>query len=209
MKESGTTRPVAWRCNVSSPIADAVCSAASTSPGSTSGGLPCVGQARVLVVRPDAGEAIGLQLDLDLQAIGGDAYPCPVAAAGPSAACRAGSGRDGRLRGRSHRPARSWQALCPRSHESGSRSHGRTRCRDRSSGRSDNRTAPSRFAPCRSRPASGAGTAPARACDRSGRLSRKYRSTPRRYCRARWKRTGRYRRSACRCAVRRLAATGC
>ena len=34
VKESGTTRPVAWRCSVSSPIAVAVVSAASMSPAS-------------------------------------------------------------------------------------------------------------------------------------------------------------------------------
>jgi hypothetical protein len=40
VKDSGITRPVAWRCKVSSPIADAVCIAASMSPGSMKGGLP-------------------------------------------------------------------------------------------------------------------------------------------------------------------------
>src|SRR6266446_4937342 len=40
VKLSGTTRPVALRCKVSSPIAEAVCIAASMSPGSTSNGFP-------------------------------------------------------------------------------------------------------------------------------------------------------------------------
>ena len=34
VNESGTTRPVAFRCSVSSPIAEAVVSAASMSPSS-------------------------------------------------------------------------------------------------------------------------------------------------------------------------------
>src|SRR6267154_549240 len=51
VKESGITLPVACRCSVSSPIEEA-------------------GTFLLLAIDPDAGQAIGLQLDLDLQRIG-------------------------------------------------------------------------------------------------------------------------------------------
>ena len=65
VKLSGTTLPVDCRCSVSSPIAVAVRNAASMSPGFE--------EARTLLllaVDPDAGQAIRLQLDLDLQRVG-------------------------------------------------------------------------------------------------------------------------------------------
>ena len=61
----GTTRPVAWRCSVSSPIADAVVSAASMSPASRKFGRFFCSR---LTQTPD--EAVGLQLHPHLQRVG-------------------------------------------------------------------------------------------------------------------------------------------
>src|SRR3569832_666680 len=66
VKESGTTRPVAWRCSVSSPIALAVVSAASMSPASRKFGRFFASR---LTQTPDR-QAGGLQFDLDLERIG-------------------------------------------------------------------------------------------------------------------------------------------
>ena len=57
--------PVAWRCSVSSPIAEAVVSAASISPASRK-----PGRFFFFAVDPDTGQAIRLQFDLDLQRVG-------------------------------------------------------------------------------------------------------------------------------------------
>src|SRR3982074_1418562 len=65
VNESGTTRPVACRCSVSSPIADAVVSAASMSPASRKFG-------RFFAPRltPTAAQTTRLQLHLHLQRVG-------------------------------------------------------------------------------------------------------------------------------------------
>ena len=106
VKLSGTTVPCVCRCSVSSPIADAVCNAASMSPGSRNLLL------RLGVVGPDAGEAVGLQFDLHLQSVGlRRGCRTRAAPAAPWAGCRAGSARDGRPRARSHRPCEKSQAL--------------------------------------------------------------------------------------------------
>ena len=89
-----------------------------------------------------------------------------------SAECRAGSARGGRPRARSHKPARI-RRPCLGNRESALRSHGRTTCRDRCAGRSDNKTAPSRPARSRSRPAPSLRTAAAAADGIAVRSARK------------------------------------
>ena len=63
VNESGTTRPCAWCCNRSSPMAEAVCIAASTSPGSMNCHLACARFAQ------SSSEAVCLQLHSDLETI--------------------------------------------------------------------------------------------------------------------------------------------
>ena len=97
---------------------------------------------------PDAGEAVGLQLDPHL-----DAVRLRLAAGRALRLLRLRQDAEQVLHVmadlvRDHIGLRELAGLLPRrSRESASRSRGRTRCRDRPSGRSGNRTGPSRTAP--------------------------------------------------------------
>ena len=94
VNESGTTRPWAWRWRRSSPIAAAAFRPSSMSPASR------IWRARCGVVRPDSGQAVGLELHAAPGARSprsGCAGPAPPGFARRS---RAGSARGGRPRGR-------------------------------------------------------------------------------------------------------------
>ena len=144
-KASPAPRVLAFAAaGVSSPMAEAVCSAASTSPG--------LEEVVFLfgMVRPDAGKTIGLQLDANLDLVGRVRGRPPSAARfEPFPGRRAGSARDGRPHAQSHRPGKTCRP-CRCSRGSVARSGERTRCPDRCADRAGNRTVPSPPARCRS-----------------------------------------------------------
>ena len=205
VKLSGTTVPCACRCSVSSPIAAAVCSAASTSPGSRKLAL------RLGVVRPDAGEAVGLQLDPHLQRLAPRLSPAALLRllhlrqdAEQVLHVMADLVRDHiGLRELAGLAAAAAEARLELAEERGVEI-------DLAVVRAIERPHRAlRHAAGRARLA--ARTSRASARDRSGRPSRRYPSTAPRCCRARATRSGRSRRSACRCGARLLLrlAYGC
>ena len=133
---------------------------------------------RLGVVRPDAGEAVGLQLD-HAPAVWLDCARSPEAAL---RLLHLGQDAEQVLHVmadlmRDHIGLRELAGLAGAAAEAPSRDRGRTRCRDRPRGRSGNRTAPSRSAPRRRPSASGPRTSRASARDRSGLPWRRYPST--------------------------------
>ena len=146
VNESGTTRPCAWCCNRSSPMAEAVCIAASTSPGSMNCHLACARFAHRLPRGSLLATPLGPGDRLPQLA------PLHVAPVAPSAVIRAGSGRGGRSREQSHRLARTGRSCCRRrKRRSAAQGPERSLCRGRPSGHSDNRTDPLRIAQTHSR----------------------------------------------------------